>query len=283
MSALSQLELNGCRKLLKLLPADDLLTLKDTVTNRMIAVESSREAIEAIITYSQNSEELLKRKKVHRDIIFKYLTIEGVVVPPNSEKQQLVKRTLELWSSGNNSVNDNNPGHSDKSGDGLADLTELGKQFCQWYFHIFNSQNPMADQPAKEWGPQHFWKDVRLLILSYTGEQQKEEFHGAELVCQRLLALVEEERLVFCPNLAHPGMQCFSTPHGLVLVAVAGTIHRDTTCLGIFEQVFGLIRAPMDGNSWKIKSLHLKIKGQISREKLPEVTYDVNEMLQLLM
>ncbi|KAK1788683.1 hypothetical protein P4O66_002431 [Electrophorus voltai] len=50
------------------------------------------------------------------------------------------------------------------------------------------------DQPAKEWGPQHFWKDVRLLILSYTGEQQKEEFHGAELVCQRLLALVEEER-----------------------------------------------------------------------------------------
>uniref|UniRef100_A0A4W4FJG5 NTF2 domain-containing protein n=1 Tax=Electrophorus electricus TaxID=8005 RepID=A0A4W4FJG5_ELEEL len=199
MSALSQLELNGCRKLLKLLPADDLLTLKDTVTNRMIAVESSREAIEAIITYSQNSEELLKRKKVHRDIIFKYLTIEGVVVPPNSEKQQLVKRTLELWSSGN-----------------------------------------AVYQPLTK-------------------------------------------KLVFCPNLAHPGMQCFSTPHGLVLVAVAGTIHRDTTCLGIFEQVFGLIRAPMDGNSWKIKSLHLKIKGQISREKLPEVTYDVNEMLQLLM
>ncbi|XP_076841578.1 uncharacterized protein C3orf38 homolog isoform X2 [Brachyhypopomus gauderio] len=280
MSAFSQHELNGCRKLLKLLQADDLLTLKDTVTNRTISVENSREAIEAILTYSKNSEELLKRKKVHREILFKYLTAEGVVVPPSSEKQQLVKRTLELWSSGNNSVNDSNPGHSDE-GDGLADPSTLGKQFCQWYFHIFNSQNPTVRQPVQEWGPQHFWEEVRLLILSYTGEQQKEEFHGADLVCRRLLALVEEERLIFCPNLEYPGLQCFSTPHGLVLVVVAGTIHRDNTCLGIFEQVFGLIRAPLDGNNWKIKSLHLKIKGQDSSEKLPVVTYSLKELLHL--
>uniref|UniRef100_A0A671SWU8 Uncharacterized protein n=1 Tax=Sinocyclocheilus anshuiensis TaxID=1608454 RepID=A0A671SWU8_9TELE len=58
------------------------------------------DAIEAIITYSQDAEELLRRKKVHRDVIFKYLANEGVAMLPNSEKQQLIRRTVEYWSSG---------------------------------------------------------------------------------------------------------------------------------------------------------------------------------------
>lgn len=58
------------------------------------------EAMEAILAYTKDAEELLKRKKVHRDIIFKYLAKEGVVVPPNTEKHQLVKKTLEFWSFG---------------------------------------------------------------------------------------------------------------------------------------------------------------------------------------
>uniref|UniRef100_A0A8C2G5T5 Chromosome 3 open reading frame 38 n=1 Tax=Cyprinus carpio TaxID=7962 RepID=A0A8C2G5T5_CYPCA len=100
MSKLSIKEQSGCRKLLRLLALDDLFALKDTVTNRLIAVESTQEAIEAIITYSQDAEELLKRKKVHREVIFKYLANEGVAVLPNSEKQQLIRRTIEYWSSG---------------------------------------------------------------------------------------------------------------------------------------------------------------------------------------
>lgn len=58
------------------------------------------EALETILTFTKNAEEFLKRKKVHRDLIFKYLAKEGVAMPPNSEKHQLAKRTLELWSSG---------------------------------------------------------------------------------------------------------------------------------------------------------------------------------------
>lgn len=41
MSKLSVTEQSGCKKLLKLLSEDDLLALKDTVTNRMIVVESA--------------------------------------------------------------------------------------------------------------------------------------------------------------------------------------------------------------------------------------------------
>lgn len=158
----------------------------------------------------------------------------------------------------------------------MGELTALGKQFCQWFFQLLNSQNPQAALPVQDWGPQHFWSDARLLLLSH----QKEEFIGAELVCKRLFALVWEERLLFCPNLEQTGLKCVSTPHGLVLVAVAGTIHRESSCLGVFEQVFSLIRSPLDDNRWKIKSVHLKIKGQIGKETLPALTYDSKELLQ---
>ncbi|MEQ2200745.1 hypothetical protein XENOCAPTIV_002400, partial [Xenoophorus captivus] len=57
-------------------------------------------AMETILSFSKNAEELLRRRKVQRELIFKYLAKEGVTMPPTSEKHQLVKRTLELWSSG---------------------------------------------------------------------------------------------------------------------------------------------------------------------------------------
>lgn len=50
--------------------------------------------------YSQSAEELLKRKKVFREIIFKYLATKGVIVPPSSEKHQLIYRTKEYWCEG---------------------------------------------------------------------------------------------------------------------------------------------------------------------------------------
>lgn len=55
--------------------------------------------METILSFTKNAEEFLRRKKVHRELIFKYLAKEGVVMPPNTEKHQLVKRTLQLWSS----------------------------------------------------------------------------------------------------------------------------------------------------------------------------------------
>lgn len=167
-----------------------------------------------------------------------------------------------------------------KDGDGLGELTALGKQFCQWFFQMLNSQNPQAAQPVQEWGPQHFWGDSKMLLVSHAQDQQTEQFIGAELVSQRLFALAWEERLLFCPNLEQTGLRCVATPHGLVLVAVAGTIHRESCCLGVFEQVFGLIRSPLEDNRWKIKLVHLKIKGQIGKGTLPSLTYDSEQLLQ---
>ncbi|XP_061548262.1 uncharacterized protein C3orf38 homolog isoform X1 [Phycodurus eques] len=301
MSPLSVPERSGCLKILKLMSKVDLLSLSDTVTNKMIVVEDVTEARETIISFTKDAEELLKRKKVHRDIIFKYLAKEGVAMPPSSEKHQLVKRTLELWSTAQTVVEERNPGATDDTGQRplpntavktadvkaeiCCDTLVLGQQFCSWFFQLLNSQNPSLGQQPQDWGPQHFWPDVKLHLVARAGNEQMEEFLGAELVSCRLLALTQEERLHFSPNLEPHGLKALTSPHGLVLVAVAGTIHRDTTCLGMFEQIFGLIRSPLENNSWKIKFVNMKIRGQDAlvgtQMTAPALTYNSAELQML--
>ncbi|XP_071382185.1 uncharacterized protein C3orf38 homolog isoform X1 [Centroberyx affinis] len=295
MPGLSDTERSGCKKMLSVLPKSDLLSLSDTVTNKLIAVENVTEAMEAILSYTKDAEELLKRKKVQRDIIFKYLAKEGVVMPPNSEKHQLVKRTLEFWSSGKEKTVRParrseasiiiSPSFQVSADQSLGfDPLALGQQFCQWFFQLLNSQNPSMGQQPQDWGPQHFWPDVKLRLLSSADSQQMEEFQGAELVSLRLLALARDERLLLSPSMEPRGLRALASPHGLVLVAVAGTIHRDAACLGVYEQIFGLIRSPLD-NSWKIKFVNLKIRGQDAlggaEVAAPALTCDSSE-LQLL-
>ncbi|AWP12926.1 DUF4518 domain containing protein [Scophthalmus maximus] len=301
MSGLSETERAGCRMILKLLSNIDLLSLSDTVTNKMIVVENVAEATETILSFSKNAEELLRRKKVQRELIFKYLAKEGVAMPPNSEKHQLVKRTLALWSSGKATDAESRQEETDGTKGRRATETAsdiqvskvdvgfdpqvLGQQFCQWFFQLLNSQNPSLGQQPQDWGPQHFWPDVKLRLLSRAGSEQMDEFLGAELVSLRLLALPRAERLLLCPNLEPHGLRTLASPHGLVLVAVAGTIHRDAACLGIFELIFGLIRSPLENNTWKIKFVNLKIRGQDAVEgsevAAPALSYNSSE-LQLL-
>ncbi|XP_034549681.1 uncharacterized protein C3orf38 homolog [Notolabrus celidotus] len=290
MPGLSGTERAGCTKILKSMSKGDILSLSDTVTNKMIVVEDESEAIETILSFSKNAEELLKRRKVYREAIFKYLAKEGVAMPPNSEKHQLMKRTLEHWSPGKGKADERCSRETERTASDSTNLKAgesfdplvLGHEFCQWFFQLLNSQNLSLGQQPQEWGPQHFWPDAKLRLLSSTGSEQMAEFLGAELVSLRLQSLAREERLLLSPNLEPLGLRALASPHGLVLVAVAGTIHRDAACLGIFEQIFGLIRSPLEKNSWKIKFVNLKIKG---REALgeaeiaaPALTYNSTEL-----
>lgn len=295
MSGLSDKERVECTKLLSKMTKEDLRSLCDTVTNRIIDVENDKEALDAILSFSMSAEELLKRRKVYRDMIFKYLAEEEIVMPPTSEKHVLIKRTLELWLSKEVKKPKEKPDDrterphtgtlsTDVKPDPGFDPLILGQQFCQWFFGLLNSQNLTLGQEPQDWGPQHFWPDAKLNLLARVAEQQMEEFAGAELISRRLLALTREEQLLLNPNLEPHGLRALASPHGLVLVAVAGTIHRGTSCLGIFEQVFGLIKSPLD-NNWKIKFTNLKIRGQdaiAGREvSAPSLTFNSSE-LQLL-
>lgn len=55
---------------------------------------------------------------------------------------------------------------SDSSAEVGFDPLVLGQQFCQWFFQLLNSQNPLLGQQPQNWGPQHFWPDVKLHLLS---------------------------------------------------------------------------------------------------------------------
>ncbi|KAM9802057.1 uncharacterized protein C3orf38 homolog isoform X1 [Syngnathus typhle] len=293
MSILPGPERSGCLEILNLMSNEDLLSLSDTVTNKMIAAEDITEARATILSFSKSAEELLKRKKVHREIIFKYLAKEGVAMPPSSEKHLLVKRTLELWSSAERATDDPTKRPTPNTdietanvkADGDCDTWILGQQFCIWFFQLLNSQNPSLGHQAQDWGPQHFWQDAKLRLVASAGNDHLEEFVGADLVSSRLLALTKEERLYFSPNLEPRGLKALSSPHGLVVVAVAGTIHRDTVCLGMFEEVVGLIRAPLDNSNWKIKFINMKIRGQDAlggtQTTEPTLTYDSSELKML--
>ncbi|XP_029787323.1 uncharacterized protein C3orf38 homolog, partial [Suricata suricatta] len=116
--------------------------------------------------------------------------------------------------------------------------------------------------PQDEWGPQHFWHDVKLRFYYNTSEPNVIDYHAAEIVSLHLLSLVKKECLFLSPNLDSRGLKCASSPHGLVMVGVAGTVHRRNTCLGIFKQIFGLIHCPIVGNTWKIKFINLRIIGE---------------------
>ncbi|XP_066476820.1 uncharacterized protein C3orf38 homolog [Tiliqua scincoides] len=282
-AGMTDLERGGCQEVLELLPTEDLMALVDTVTNRLVQPSSRKEAIRAIVLYSQSAEELLKRKKVFRDTIFRYLAKKGIVVPPTSEKHQLISRAKEYWCEQLERIapeqkyakpDVKNPKKEEKQGgeehrkeyDYSKGYCNLGQEFCQWFFALLNSQNPLLGKPHDDWGPQHFWDDATLNFSYNTLEKNVERHVGAELVSHRLLSLVKDEYLYLNPNLNIGGLRCTISRHGLVIVAVAGTVHRNTSCLGVFEQIFGLIRCPFRENTWKIKFVTLSVVGQNALE-----------------
>ncbi|XP_075450124.1 uncharacterized protein C3orf38 homolog [Ascaphus truei] len=285
MVGLSARERAGCKQLLELLGTSELLALAETVTNRLIQVQSREEAIHAVLTYSQSATELLKRRKVQRDEIFKYLVMQNIAVLPTSEKHQLIQRVLEHWR--DSVVRQRPPPISqvkkeDKPVPGSLDCVKLGEQFCKWFFQLLNSQNPLLEHEKGDWGPQHFWEDVVLKFVYSTTEQNVEEYSGAQMASLRLLALVREERLLFQPNLDASGLKCVLSPHGLVVVAVAGTMHRGSLCMGVFEKIFGLIRCPV-GENWKIRFVNLKIIGRdmlgtVESLPVPSIQYKTSEL-----
>ncbi|XP_074140908.1 LOW QUALITY PROTEIN: uncharacterized protein C3orf38 homolog [Sminthopsis crassicaudata] len=171
----------------------------------------------------------------------------------------------------------------EKNPEQFDDCYKLGEEFCQWFFELLNSQNPFFRPPQEKWGPQHFWVDVKLKFCYNTSEQNVMDYHGSELVSLRLLSLVKEEFLFLNLNLDCNRLKCVSSPHGLVVVAVTGTVHRGSMCLGIFEQVFGLIRSPFLVNTWKIKFVNLSIVGKNSLEpgvtlEKPSITLESKEL-----
>ncbi|PVD19279.1 hypothetical protein C0Q70_19765 [Pomacea canaliculata] len=138
----------------------------------------------------------------------------------------------------------------------------MGESFVIWFYKLLNAENPAmnAVDEVDKFGPQHFWDNCTLRVVSRTESFSDETFTGSLLVSQRLKALVREEHLLFNPNVSKEGVHTVKSPFGIVMVMVCGTIHQHNTCLGSFEQAFGLVRESFQSNKWKIQVTHLHVE-----------------------
>ncbi|XP_071476653.1 uncharacterized protein C3orf38 homolog [Diadema antillarum] len=291
---LSKREKQGVLMLLDKMPQEELKQLAGTVTNRLITLQSKGEAIKAIIMYTDNAEEFLRRKRVKRDLLFTYLAECNVAISPQSDKSALIRRVMEYWQSppvAEQSVRlakdthcelkreevsraerpvtsqhrENTSTSSLHKGSKETDTThwsqELAKQFSSWFFSQLNLMHPMNVQQSADWGPQHFLPDACLKLYVIRGSQKDlETYEGSDLVANRLKCLVSDEELIFNPNLLPDGTRGRSESHGLVVTMVCGTLHQASNCVGVFEQSTGLVRDPLADNKWKVKYVNLQIK-----------------------
>jgi len=96
---LSEHEKRGVCELLERMENRDLVSLVQTVTNRLILPESVGDAIQAIILHTDRALDLLKRRKMRKDFLFKYLHDKKVSVEASADKGEMVRRVLEVWGS----------------------------------------------------------------------------------------------------------------------------------------------------------------------------------------
>lgn len=127
----------------------------------------------------------------------------------------------------------------------------------------------------------HFWADgkFKLTMMSHNTVTAEYTEDSPEKISELLFKVKTEHNLHFNPNLAG-GVKVQIDPHGLVILLICGTLHKNSILVGVFEQTFSLARDPFSENNWKIKKseLHLKDAGSVS-SKLEAV--EVSDQLYL--
>lgn len=142
------------------------------------------------------------------------------------------------------------------------EIDEMAQQFTVWFYSLLNQC---------QLGMEHFWPDCSMCLVSSSEKycSKLEITNSAADVVQLIWDTKAHNNLHFNPNVSHEGVQGRTDLHGLVMVLACGTLHQQDRCVGIFEQLFGLIRDPSACNNWKIKYTNLNLKGTSNITTLP--------------
>eukprot|EP00794_Sanderia_malayensis_P009942 gene9942-10962_t len=253
--------------LLETLEDFDLQSLFRTVTQKQIAVESRKEAIDAITLCSGSVSELLKRtklKKEHlRDYLLKFKDRTDVPTVIKADKMTLVRITMELWKNFIDSENEHDiVCQSIENVNSVLpsdpEAQQISESFVPWFYNIFNSS---INSSSGNMRPEHFWNDAKLLLhIEMQGEKSEDEVFGSKEVSEKLTSAIVGLNIYFHPNVNSEGIKGFLNRYGLLIAQSAGTLHRNGSVVGLFEQVFGLIRDPHSQGNWKIKNTELRIR-----------------------
>jgi len=96
---LTEKEKHGISELLDRMTLSDLQSLAQTVTSRLLMPENNMEAIQAILLHTDKAVDLLKRRKIKKELLFKYLHFKLVPIEAVSDKSVHVRKVLEVWES----------------------------------------------------------------------------------------------------------------------------------------------------------------------------------------
>lgn len=134
---------------------------------------------------------------------------------------------------------------------------QLGKEFSVWFYERLNT--------LTDFNASHFWPECSLrlefIFAAQANQAILETSNGGETCCAKLKDLVAVKRLYFNPN-TDTGIRGLINPHGMTYVLVCGIIYNkeNGTPVGVFEQMFGLLKDPRIDNNYKIKYTILRLR-----------------------
>lgn len=137
---------------------------------------------------------------------------------------------------------------------------QLSYEFSNWYYSLLN------DEDSSKMGPEHFFVDSQIKLALH-GENCTDvvEASNSTSVVETLRDIKLKYNLKFLPNLTPNAIKYECDIHGQVMLMVNGTLHSNTTqVVGVFEQIFLLIRDISDNNNWKIKRSQIVLRSMNS-------------------
>ncbi|KAL1140537.1 hypothetical protein AAG570_000467 [Ranatra chinensis] len=251
------------------------------------------EAVEVITTYEDDLRSLLNRKKITKAVLFSYLHWKKLHPSATADKATLVETILDLRLG--NTVSFSEPSTSESvtissmksivkqqygtsetnsltnSGCSSEQVDVMALKFTEWFYQLVNED--FIKKGGLTLSEADFWKDCNISIkLSNETDSETLEAHSNEDAVSAMRGVVRTHNLFFSPNLTKSGVKGKFEPHGIVLVVACGTLHRGAgDCIGIFEQLFSLIKDPLCSDNWKIKSTDMRLKTKADIQEKPTV------------
>ncbi|GFN75292.1 chromosome 3 open reading frame 38 [Plakobranchus ocellatus] len=326
---LSKQEKENCGQILDLLPDEDIFALVRTSTEGVVSVCNRKEALKAILNFTDSLDEFFKRQKITKSILLKYIWNQEWGAPRDKNWQALRDHIIEQWgklegrgtkakstesrekdavrptklpdktvltltrknyyrsttfnynSYVNNTVVNIHNHFPSPQADSVHNGMDMAfaMSFAKWYYSLLNSCNPDLAQAPGGFGPQHFWRDVKMqLRMKMRGEEIEETLFGDEAVAQKLLSFPVSDRLLFHPSDNVEGIKIKIGLLGQKVVIVCGLVHKHGVCVGSFCQSFGLISDPAANNAHKVRVTLLKMVENSMIEVMPSVKSDVDAL-----
>lgn len=261
---LTEREQQGLSKIIGNLELADVIALAQTVTCKQIKLTERSEAERAILNGTQNPADLLRRKKILREVLFRYLWSESVFVAPALAKSDLISACLQHWQEDNSLKSGQFPANGAEKDGKITEASfqeKLGSEFTNWFFAQLNAE-------GEKLGHQHFFPNCHLRVQCFERLAGRENpprvlsIRGSEAASRFMWQLAGGARRMFHPNVR--SVKCEVEEHGLARIHVGGVVHEYNSCMGLFECGFGLVRDPnataTESDVWKLQFVEVILR-----------------------